>query len=91
MLSDAYVSIAIYDSAGKQVVQLIDNHRDVEGAHSYEWYGRDANGDCLPAGLYIAYVKAGDEKTEVMIRIFYDCAYCAQNCKRDFPRHNFHS
>jgi uncharacterized membrane protein len=37
LLEATYVSITIYDSAGKQVVQLVDNQREVEGAHSYEW------------------------------------------------------
>jgi hypothetical protein len=37
----------------------------------YEWYGRDAKGDCVPAGLYIAYVKAGEEKVKVTVRIVY--------------------
>lgn len=70
LLEASYVSIAIYDSAGRQVVQLVDNHQELEGMHSYDWHGRDAKGNCVPAGLYIASVKAGDEKIEVIVRIF---------------------
>lgn len=70
LLEASYVSIAIYDSAGRQVVKLVDNHQELEGAHSYDWYGRDAKGDCAPVGLYIASVKAGDEKIEVTVKIF---------------------
>lgn len=57
---------------GETDCPVVDNHREVEGVHSYEWYGRDANGDCVPARLYIAYVKAGDEKAKMTVRIFYE-------------------
>ncbi len=49
---DAYVQISVYDMMGRKISILEAGNRN-RGWHTLEWKGRNAEGNELPAGLYI--------------------------------------
>jgi hypothetical protein len=52
------VTLAVYDLSGRRVVILVD--RDfAAGRHHVPWDGRDASGDPVASGTYLARMKAG--------------------------------
>lgn len=50
----------IYDARGRQVVMLINEHRNA-GAHEVIWNGEDARGRQVSSGVYFAQLVAGGE------------------------------
>jgi hypothetical protein len=48
-----HVELAIFDLSGRRVVTLLDEHRDAGGV-AVDWNGRDAAGQRLSSGVYIA-------------------------------------
>jgi len=47
------VSLSVYDILGREVTRLVDSYME-PGRHQVEWIGRDADGQELPSGIYIA-------------------------------------
>ena len=65
----AEVHIAIYDSAGGLVLRLVDGQRESEGSHALGWSGRDAEGNFVDVGLYVATVEADGDQVKVAVQI----------------------
>lgn len=55
---DGYVSLVIYDAAGREVTVLIDEVRPA-GRWSAEWNGEDRHGRQAPSGTYFYRLQAG--------------------------------
>jgi hypothetical protein len=51
MAREAFVSLALFDPAGRRVRELL-SERMPSGAHEVRWDVRDAHGDRVPSGLY---------------------------------------
>ncbi|MCA9729263.1 MAG: T9SS type A sorting domain-containing protein, partial [Candidatus Eisenbacteria bacterium] len=51
LAGSSHVSVAIFDTAGRQVRKLVDDDRNV-GTHTLRWDGRDDDGRRLPQGIY---------------------------------------
>jgi glucose/arabinose dehydrogenase/PKD repeat protein len=54
------VSIAVYDAQGREIWAEPDREYDA-GRWTIEWPGRSSSGRAVPAGLYLARVRAGGE------------------------------
>ena len=54
----SHVHVGVFDVAGRLVRTLIDRDM-VPGSHEIPWDGRDEMGRELPAGLYLAQLRAG--------------------------------
>ena len=54
------VTISIYDSKGRFVVDLAAGQRP-GGNHSVTWDGRDANGQAVASGVYFYRMTAGNQ------------------------------
>jgi len=61
--SEFPASLAIYDSAGRQVRVLMDGPL-IPGRHRLPWDGRDHVGDSLPSGVYLYKLKAGPRSAQ---------------------------
>lgn len=55
IFSSGRVSLRVYDSDGRPVRTLFDDHRDA-GAFTVAWDGKDASGAAVPSGLYFVAV-----------------------------------
>jgi acid phosphatase type 7 len=53
-----YVSIKIYDMLGRTVATLVDNVVGY-GIHTIDWSAKDAKGNDLASGIYIARIQSG--------------------------------
>jgi hypothetical protein len=65
-----YVSLKIYDPAGRLIQTLVDENL-APGAHHAEWNGRDRNGRSVAAGVYLYRLETHDftaTKRMVLIR-----------------------
>ena len=63
----AYVSLRIYDAAGRLVTTLIDENRPA-GRYDTVWNGTDGAGGKVASGVYFYMLKAGSfEETRKMI------------------------
>ncbi len=49
--SPGYVTIAVFDSRGREVVRLLDEARSA-GLHAVDWTGLDAGGRSVASGIY---------------------------------------
>jgi flagellar hook assembly protein FlgD len=56
------VTLAIYDSAGRRVKTLLQEHM-IAGKHAATWNGADDSGVTTSAGVYFARLDAGGEST----------------------------
>jgi len=56
---DMNISILIFNTSGRLVKRLLDNHYLNAGRQSIIWDGRDGDGRILPSGLYTVIVKSG--------------------------------
>jgi len=56
----SHVRIGVYDTAGREVVVLMDGVQD-EGDQVVRWDGIDREGQAVSAGLYVVRVEAGGE------------------------------
>ena len=66
---DTYVELTVYDIVGRQVATLIDSF-ELKGFKSFEWNGKDTNGNKLGSGLYFYQLKSENIiKTKKMIMI----------------------
>ena len=54
-----YVTVRIYDSAGRLVRTLVENKLMPAGAHEVVWDATDDAGLSLPSGMYLCHVKMG--------------------------------
>jgi hypothetical protein len=57
-----HVTLAIYDAAGRRIVQLVDTVQD-EGLHRVVWDGRDSRGAQVASGIYFSRLVAGGTTT----------------------------
>ncbi len=53
------VSIIIYDLAGRQVRQLVNEQKEA-GSYTVQWDGRNQAGQAVASGLYIYQIQAGE-------------------------------
>jgi len=61
--NESNVTLEIYDISGKLISTLI-NTKQTQGWHSVKWYGTNAHGEQVPAGIYLSKVTSGrDVKT----------------------------
>jgi hypothetical protein len=62
------VEVTVYTIAGRTVRQL-SGGAFMQGSHNLEWDGRDAKGEMVPPGVYVAKVQAGNQQTaRVVVR-----------------------
>ena len=54
--SPGHVSIGVYDITGKWITNIIENHL-LNGTHSLNWRGLDANGNPVSSGSYLIVMK----------------------------------
>jgi len=71
LLKSAKVSIHIYDSNGEKVKTLISNLLETKGTHSHGWLGISDKGQFVPAGIYLAKVKADADEAFASVEIFH--------------------
>ena len=50
---EPHVTLAIYDAAGRRIVQLVDAVQE-EGLHRITWDGRDSRGAQVASGIYFS-------------------------------------
>jgi hypothetical protein len=55
--SRGHVTLAIFDAAGRRIVQLVDAVQD-EGPHRVLWDGRDSRGSQVASGIYFSRLEA---------------------------------
>jgi hypothetical protein len=55
-----YVSLAVFDVAGRRVARLVDGKQE-QGPHAVQWTGRDQNGAAVASGLYFYKLDFGKE------------------------------
>ncbi|MFZ0390368.1 MAG: FlgD immunoglobulin-like domain containing protein [Calditrichia bacterium] len=53
------VRLHIYNILGQQVAELVNDYKSA-GSYTVTWDGRNAQGQAMPSGLYIARMEAGD-------------------------------
>ncbi|RPH92756.1 MAG: T9SS C-terminal target domain-containing protein [Calditrichaeota bacterium] len=53
-------SLILYDMLGRQVRSLMKGAAE-PGYYSYHWDGRDDNGTLVGSGVYIYFLRAGDQ------------------------------
>jgi flagellar hook assembly protein FlgD len=66
--SNENVDVAIFDIAGRKVIQLDQGYR-LAGTHSLTWDARNSYGQQIATGLYILRIQAGRQLK--MIKITY--------------------
>ena len=66
LLRQDFVSLHIIDLLGRRVRTLVENELAV-GEHSVVWDGRDEKGIEMPAGIYFARLRAGDEMRTIKL------------------------
>jgi len=71
LLKEAEVSIEIYDSSGNKIKTIIENLTETKGSHSHGWLGISDSGTFVPAGIYIAKVKADYCEAYASVEIFH--------------------
>jgi len=59
MASPGHACLKVYDTAGRRVVTLIDEHRNA-GRHHVIWDGRNAMGRMSAAGVYLYRLEVGE-------------------------------
>jgi len=64
LASSMTITIDVYNSTGRFVTRLIEKRALNQGAQSFEWDGRDGNGNLCPSGLYIVKIH-GEGVTEI--------------------------
>lgn len=57
--SSGFVSLAIYDQLGKEIVTLVSQNQ-AAGQHYVNWNGKDALGKIVPSGTYFYSLKSGN-------------------------------
>lgn len=57
-----FVTIRVFDAAGRMVKTLVDEFVGIPGKHAVTWDGRSDSGSQLPAGVYFYQMNAGDFK-----------------------------
>jgi glucose/arabinose dehydrogenase len=60
LASEARVELALFDLHGRRVRELEAGRLIAAGAQVSHWDGRDERGDEVPAGIYLARLRAGD-------------------------------
>lgn len=61
------VSLRIYDSAGREVITLVDGFQEI-GYYNVEWDGRNSSGEGVPSGVYFYRLQVGEfTSTEKLI------------------------
>ncbi|RKY89983.1 hypothetical protein DRQ09_00160 [candidate division KSB1 bacterium] len=60
LASPMVITIDIYNSAGRFITRLIEKRSLNQGAQSFEWDGKDGNGNLCPSGLYIVKIHGGN-------------------------------
>jgi len=60
------VEATVYTVAGRTVRRL-DTRTFARGAHDLEWDGRDASGEVVAPGIYVARIKAGSKETAILV------------------------
>ena len=61
----AFVSLKVFDMLGREVADLLNNAPS--GSHrELIWDGRKSNGESLPIGIYILFLKALNQKQGVV-------------------------
>lgn len=58
MADAGHVRLNVYDTAGRLVAVLVDEHHDA-GSHQVNWDGRDSSGRMSSAGVYLYRLEAG--------------------------------
>ncbi len=58
--ADAFVTVRLFDSAGRRVRSLLDHGPRTAGDIRLTWDGRDDSGQPLPSGVYFCEVEAGE-------------------------------
>ncbi len=53
-----HVKLSVYDARGRELAVLLDEPRGA-GAQSIDWNGRDARGNAMPSGVYLAQISNG--------------------------------
>jgi len=66
--NDAPTTLVIYNQLGQVVRTLIDNDY-VAGSHTQYWNGKDAAGNEVPSGTYIAKLICGEQNASVKITV----------------------
>ena len=67
MADPGHVRLTVFDAAGRQVIRLVDEHRNV-GRYDVVWDGRDTAGRMSSTGIYLYRLEIGDySKTKRMI------------------------
>ena len=74
LVQEVDFSIGIYDLAGRRVRQLFFDALSA-GAYEYTWDGRDATGELVPPGAYIARIAAETESGEEVLARTLSVAY----------------
>jgi len=65
--SPTKVNLKVYNSTGKEVRTLINDHKNT-GIYKIEWNGKNNKGEILPSGVYFYRIVAGDlSETKKMI------------------------
>lgn len=64
-----YVTIRLYDKAGKVVCKLIDSEYRAPGTNEEEWDGRNYAGEKLATGAYIVEIIAGSDRRYTALAI----------------------
>jgi hypothetical protein len=57
-----YVSLKVFDVAGRQVRTLVDEYVSMPGPRDVRWDGRSDRGEQLPTGVYFYRIQAGQFK-----------------------------
>ena len=74
LVQEVEFSIGIYDLAGRRVRQLFFDALSA-GAYEHTWDGRDATGELVPPGAYIARIAAETESGEEVLARTLSVAY----------------
>ena len=74
LVQEVDFSIGIYDLAGRRVRQLFFDALSA-GAYEHTWDGRDATGELVPPGAYIARIAAETESGEEVLARTLGVAY----------------
>jgi len=70
LASQAQVTIKIYDESN-QLVATLNAGEQSSGSQSYEWDGKDENGNVLPAGKYSYEIEAKDADGDTVSVVCY--------------------
>ncbi|UCF77715.1 MAG: fibronectin type III domain-containing protein [Candidatus Eiseniibacteriota bacterium] len=64
----SFVSLKVYDVAGRLVRTLLENNKELPGFHSVPWDGRDSSGREVGGGVYFVHLDTGqDSRSEKVV------------------------